>query len=120
MTVEELKELLELSTDGELAAAFHRGVSSVSNWRTQGHVPQTIELKAHKLKESIGAFQGSNNHIAIGGATHTSPEAQMVHDMTMKWSEQKRKKLLRVAHGPNATPFKPFALLAQLDRATAF
>ena len=96
MTVDELKQFLEITTDGELAEAFQRGVSSVSNWRAQGAIPNNIELKARKLKESIGVLNGSHNQVNIA-SIHMQPETQLIQDMMRHWDDHKRKRLLRFA-----------------------
>jgi hypothetical protein len=95
MNVTELKDLLKIESDQELASVLQRGVSSVSNWRKSGEVPIAIEVKAKKLIESVAGFSGDYNTINIGA--HMPPELHIIRNMMSQWDEKRRKKLLRFA-----------------------
>lgn len=95
MTVDELKAILEVATDKELANMLNRGVSSISNWRTQGSVPRMIENRAQNLKNSVGALHGDHNTVHVG--VSMSPETQLINNLLVSWPDNKRKRLLRMA-----------------------
>lgn len=95
MTVDELKELLGVDKDAELATMLHRGPTSVSNWRRNGEVPQNVVSRAQTMAGAIQGFQGNNNNIQMNG--HSTAECQIIQQMINRWDEKKRKKLLRIA-----------------------
>lgn len=95
MQVDELKTLLKVESDADLARLLQRGPSAVSNWRANKEVPSRIILKAQSIQDGLQGFSGNHNHINIGG--HLPPELHIIHQLVSGWDEKRRKKLLKLA-----------------------
>ena len=97
MNVQELKELLQVNSNAEVAAKLDVGASAVSNWVAKGEVPSKMQIKAQRLVHSLAGLNGHGNTIHIGGELNLPPELTIIRDCFNRWTEKKRKKLLRSA-----------------------
>ena len=96
MTVQELKDLLGVQNNNEVAAKLEVGASAVSNWVAKGEVPPKMQLRAQRLVNSIAGLEGDGNHIHIG-ASVLSPELTIIQECFNRWGDKRRKKLLQRA-----------------------
>lgn len=99
MTIDELKTLLDVKSDVELAKKLDRGVSAISNWRKAGMVPSKIETRARKIVDSPMWQIGDHSQVTLGGTSKASmyPECAVISGLVCGWDDKKRKKLLRYA-----------------------
>ena len=97
MTVEELKKLLRVHKNSEVAEILNVVTSAVSNWEARGQVSSKIADKALKYAHNHVKPNDEDNKTHNNGFNHESPEMIIVREMFNGWSKAKRKKLLAIA-----------------------
>ena len=97
MTVDELKKLMQVHKNSELAEILDVGTSAVSNWEARGRVSSQIVHKALQYANDHIKLTGDDNQTHKNSFDNESPEMIIVREMFNEWSKAKRKKLLAVA-----------------------
>lgn len=94
-TIDELKEMLNVESDQEVADKLEVVVNAVYNWRREGRVSALAYKKAKKFVDG-GGIMGSNNVMHVG-QHDLMPEVAMLQTMLSHWDNKRKKKLLRLA-----------------------
>lgn len=104
MTVDELKRILGVTEDQELAEKLNkRSASVVSNWRKAGRVPTNIELVCRDIIKNT-VINGNGHQIDVYNASHGidkqqaySPALVALKGLAETLPESKKWKLVKLA-----------------------